>query len=81
MRCTRFGGVFQRCQQSYGARCRRHRFCFHVELGRGPDGQRRQATRGGFICAADAATGRSKVVAQYRVDRWPQHPTMTVWRW
>ncbi|MGB8201641.1 MAG: site-specific integrase, partial [Pseudonocardiaceae bacterium] len=35
----------------------------------------------GFITAADAATARSKVVAQHRADRWPQHPTMTVGQW
>lgn len=79
MRRTRFAGVFQRCGMDCSARCRRHRFCFYVELGRGPDGRCRQVS--GFLDAADAVAVRAKVLEVYRAGRWPAHPSMTVGEW
>lgn len=77
MRRTRFTGMFQRCGYSCTAQCRRHRFCYHGELGRALDG-RRQVTSGGFVTAADAAAARAGVVGQYRARRWPRNATLTV---
>ena len=81
MRKTRFTGIFQRCDKHRGQRCRRHRFCFYVELAPGGDGRRRQVSRGGYQSAAEAAAARAKVVEAARADRWPTHPSMTTEQW
>jgi hypothetical protein len=81
MRKTRYTGVFQRCRRVCPERCRAHGFCFYVELSRQGSGARCQATKGGFLTAADAWEARQSVVRQHRAGLWPVYPRMTVAEW
>ncbi|UKJ63500.1 site-specific integrase [Cellulosimicrobium cellulans] len=48
-----------------------HRWEFSVELPAGPDGKRRQVTKGGFRTQAEAAEERAKVLQQHRAGTLP----------
>lgn len=81
MRTTRFPGVYQRCTSSCPARCRTHRFAYHVELGADPTGRRRQATKSGFATAHQAHQARQELLLQHRQGLLSATRDLTVGQW
>jgi integrase len=69
---ARTTGVRQRCEASCPARCRQHKWGFHVELPADDMGKRRQITRGGFDTMTEAAQARAAVLAAHRAGTTPQ---------
>jgi integrase len=65
-------GVYQRCTDECPAdRCRTHKWAYAIELPAGPNGKRRQPTKGGFATAKEAAAARAEVLRQYQTKQLP----------
>jgi integrase len=74
--------VYQRCRPGCDPdRCRTHLWSYSVELRPGPDGQRRQLSKGGYETARDAAADRAEIVRLDRAGRLPTDRRITLGEW
>ena len=74
-RPSQYRGVYQRCNSTCpprDGRCRTHMWSFHVELPDGPDGKRRQVTKGGFSTPKEAEAARQDVLREHRDGTLPR---------
>lgn len=77
-------GVMQRCDATcppQGKVCRTHKWAYHVELPTGPQGSRRQWTKGGYSSAKAAAEARSQILAADHAGLLPLDGKQTVAAW
>lgn len=78
----RHKGIYQRCRADCPTdRCRSHPWSYSVELPTGAGGKRRQASKGGFDTAREAAAARAEVVRRHRDGELPADPKLTVQVW
>ncbi|MGC1211981.1 MAG: site-specific integrase [Micromonospora sp.] len=81
-RREKVAGVFQRCNRDCPPdKCTDHRWAFHIELPAGPDGRRRQISRGGFATGRDAMKAREKVSADEQDGKLGHGPAATFADW
>lgn len=84
-RSPKYGkGVFQRCDVGcppQGKVCKTHTWAYHVELPTGPNGKRRQWTKGGFRSAKAAAEARAEILAADQAGTLPTDGKQTVGAW
>jgi len=84
-RSPKYGkGIFQRCDATcppQGKTCKTHTWAYHVELQTGPNGNRRQWTKGGFPSAKSAAEARAEILAADHAGILPTDGKQTVGAW
>jgi integrase len=81
-RGSRVPGVYQRCTDRCGPqRCDRHRWQYTVELPPGPDGARRQLSKGGFVTAREALAARTQAKREAKTAGPVADAGMTVGQW
>ncbi|WCN80037.1 site-specific integrase [Micromonospora sp. LH3U1] len=81
-RQQKIAGVYQRCNRDCPAnRCAEHRWAFHIELPAGPDGRRRQVTKGGFQTGREAMKAREEVGTADRDGKISANPRTTFAGW
>ncbi|MFF0122953.1 tyrosine-type recombinase/integrase [Micromonospora arida] len=81
-RGQKVAGVYQRCNRDCPAsRCTEHRWAFHIELPAGPDGRRRQVTKGAFPTGRDAMKAREDVGTADRDGKISTGPRTTFAGW
>lgn len=80
-RSPRHKGVYQRCQDDCPAgRCRDHKWSYSVELP-AVGGKRRQATKGGYETAREAAQARAEVIRLDQIGKLPTDSKKTLGQW
>ncbi len=84
-RSPKYGkGVIQRCDATcppQGKTCKTHTWAYYVELPNGPNGKRRQWTKGGFASAKEAADARAEILAADHVGMLPTDGKQLVRDW